>query len=92
MGKIKGAIIGFIAGGLLFSASLVFAQTQYNILPNPFPVMINGAAGEVEGLNINGYTYLKLADLKATGLVVKFNETERQIEITTNLLDVVEIK
>ena len=35
----------------------------------------------MEGYNINGYTFLKLADFGKTGLVVKFNETEKRIEI-----------
>lgn len=78
----KKFIIGFIVGALMFSIIPVMAEGELTVVPNPFPVVINGEVTEVEGYNINGYTYLKLADLSKAGLMVKFNETEGQIEIT----------
>ena len=79
--KYKQFMIGFLVGALLFSLSPVFAEGELNIINNPFPILINGQVAEVEGYNINGYTFLKLADFGKTGLVVKFNETEKRIEI-----------
>jgi hypothetical protein len=82
MKKIKHMLIGFILGTALCIGLPVFAEAL-NIVLNPFPVLINGVETEVEGYNINGSTFLKLADFKKAGLTVKFNETDRQIEITS---------
>lgn len=87
--KYKHFLIGFLVGTLLFSLSPVFANGELNIIKNPFPILINGQVTEVEGYNINGYTFLKLADFGKAGLDVKFNETEKRIEIT-NIQDVIE--
>lgn len=82
MKKIKHMLIGFVLGLIVCIGLPVFAEAL-NIVLNPFPVLINGVETEVEGYNINGSTFLKLADFKKAGLTVKFNETDRQIEITT---------
>lgn len=79
--KYKHFVIGFLVGALLFCISPVLAESGLNIIENPFPIFINGKMERVEGYNINGYTFLKLADFGKTGLVVKFNETEKRIEI-----------
>ena len=79
--KYKQFMIGFLVGALLFSLSPVFAEGGLNIMENPFPILVNGQPTEVEGYNINGYTFLKLVDFGKAGLVVKFNETEKRIEI-----------
>jgi hypothetical protein len=78
--RLQGFIIGFMVCALLFGG-VAFAA-ELNIVPNPFPVLINGSPATVEGYNINGYTFLKLGDFKQAGLVVKFNETDKVIEIT----------
>jgi hypothetical protein len=79
----KKFIIGFIVGALMFSIIPVMAQEGLTVVPNPFPVLIDGEIAEVEGYNINGYTFLKLADFGKAGLTVKFNETDKQIEISS---------
>jgi hypothetical protein len=79
----KKFIIGFIVGALMFSIIPVMAQEGLTVVPNPFPVVIDGVVTEVEGYNINGYTFLKLADFGKAGLTVKFNETDKQIEISS---------
>jgi len=79
----KKIIIGFIVGALMFGIIPVMAEGELSVTPNPFPVAIDGEVAEVEGYNINGYTFLKLADFGKAGLTVKFNETEGQIEIET---------
>jgi hypothetical protein len=56
-----------------------------NVVLNPYPVYVNGTQVEVEGYNINGFTFLKLADVgKCFDSTVKFNETEERIDITSN--------
>ena len=79
--KYKQFALGFLVGALVFSLSPVFAEGELNIMENPFPIFINGKMERVEGYNINGYTFLKLVDFGKAGLVVKFNETEKRIEI-----------
>ena len=80
---LKKFIIGFIVGALMFSIIPVMAEGELSVVPNPFPVLIDGEVAEVEGYNINGYTFLKLADFGKAGLTVKFNETDKQIEISS---------
>lgn len=80
---LKKFIIGFIVGALMFGIIPVMAQEGLTVVPNPFPVLIDGVVTEVEGYNINGYTFLKLADFGKAGLTVKFNETDKQIEISS---------
>jgi hypothetical protein len=71
----------FIVLAFVLVVSPVYADDGLVVNPNPFPVLINGVVTEVEAFNINGYTYLKLADMSKAGLEVKFNETLRRIEI-----------
>lgn len=78
----KYTVAAFIIGAVLFSSIGVFADTM-NVSKNPFPVFIDGIEAKVEAYNIGGYTYLKLGDLRQTGLKVVFNETDKKIEITT---------
>lgn len=78
----KKFIFGIIVGALLFGGIVAAADTL-NITLNPFPVLIDNEPTTVEGYNIDGYTYLKLADFKKAKLGVSFNQTENRIEITT---------
>jgi hypothetical protein len=81
----KGFIIGFIIAAFLFGG-ITYAAEELIVNPNPYPVLINGVETPVEAYNINGFTYLKLADMSKAGLLVKFNETDKRIEIgSTNL-------
>lgn len=86
MKRFKVVMVAAVILGLCTSAAVSAVSAQYNVVPNPFAVLINGGNAEVEGLNINGYTYLKLADMKATGLDVNFNETSRQVEISSSMV------
>lgn len=79
----KKVVFGLILG-LLLSTGIVCAAEELVIKPNTFPVYINGVKTEVEGYNINGFTFLKLADFSKAGLTVKFNETDKQIEVTSS--------
>lgn len=75
---------GLLTGIILCLSLTTFAAVELNVIPNPFKVLINGTQSEVEGYNINGSTFLKLADFKKAGLTVKFNETDKQIEVTSS--------
>jgi len=74
-------IISFVVIGLLAMSMTVFAAVEMNIVPNPFPVKVNGVVTDVEGYNIDGSTFLKLSDFVKTGLDVNFNEANKEIEI-----------
>ena len=86
MKKAKQLIIGVVVGALLFGILPTLAVdfiTDLKIINNPFPIFVEQEEKEVEAYNIDGYTYLKLADVgKALDVIVKFNETESKIEIT----------
>ena len=82
MFKYKQLVIGIVIG-LLFIPISGFAAAKLNIIANPYPVIIDGVKTKVDGYSINGSTYLKLTDFKKAGLTVKFNETDKQIEITS---------
>lgn len=77
----KKFVSGFIIGALLFSFAGVFAALELNVIPNPFPVLIDGVKTEIEGYNINGSTYLKLRDFEKAGLGIDF--VDKQVVITT---------
>lgn len=60
--KIKFLLIGFILGSCTFN---IFATVNslYDIIANPYRIMINGKETTIEGYNINGYSYFKLRDI-----------------------------
>jgi len=77
----KKFVSGLIAGVIVTVAVTAFAADTLKVVPNPFPVLIDGVKTEVEGYNINGSTYLKLRDFEKVGLGVDF--VDKQIIITT---------
>lgn len=77
----KKYIAGLITGLIIAVSFTTYAAVQLKVIPNPYPIFINNAKANVQGYNINGSTYLKLADLKATGLDVKF--TDNKINVTS---------
>ncbi len=79
--KHKQLIIGILLGALFFGTIPVLAQQQIRISDNRFPIFVNGNRERIEGYNINGYTYLKLADFSRAGLDVKFNAEKKRIEV-----------
>lgn len=77
----------FVSGllvGILITLSITAFASGFNIIPNPYPVVVDGQKAEVTGYNINDSTFLKLTDFKLLGLDIKFNQTNKQIEINTN--------
>lgn len=82
----KKFILGFLLGAMLFGSGIAFAEELLKVVPNPFPVLINGTKTVVDGYNINGSTYLKLRDFEKAGLGVEFNSQNSQIEITSDII------
>jgi len=76
----KKIVLGLIIG-LFLSSGVVFAATELNVVPNPFPVFFNGESKDVKWYSIDGDIYVKLTDLNDFGLIANFNEKNEQIEI-----------
>ena len=76
----------FISGliiGLMISVSISFADS-YNIVPNSFPIYVNGTQQSVEALNINGTTWIRLGSISGIlGASAVFDEVSKQINIDT---------
>lgn len=79
----KKYIAGLITGIILSLSFATFAAVQLKVIPNPFPIFVDGVNAEIDGYNINGSTYIKLADLKKAGVEAKFDSTKKQIEISS---------
>lgn len=61
MKNIKSITLGIIIGA---AATLsITALAEYIVVPNSFPVKVNGQTVQVEGYNINDSTYFKLRDV-----------------------------
>lgn len=61
MKNIKSITIGVLIGA---TATLsITALAEYIVVPNSFPVKVNGQTVQVEGYNINDSTYFKLRDV-----------------------------
>lgn len=61
MKNIKSITLGILIGA---TATLsITALAEYVIVPNSFPVKVNGQTVQVEGYNINDSTYFKLRDV-----------------------------
>ncbi len=70
-----------------------FADDILNVALNPYPIFFNGQQFPVEGYNINGFTYLKLADLdRLHNTTTSFNQTEQRIDINNKPIDSVDVE
>ena len=89
----KQFIVGFVAGSVLFGSIGAFAS-NFTVVPNTFPVVMNGDAISMEGYNMKGNTYFKLRDIadKIGGFDVDFKnntiivETEKKEKLAGELL------
>lgn len=81
----KKFICGLVAGTVL--TSLVGAYAVSEIYENPYPIYVNGEQKEIQGYNIDGYSYFKLRDIaEATnGFNVDFQNDS--VVIDTNVDD-----
>ena len=72
--------LGFVCGALLFGTVGAFA-VSYVADTNPYPVQLNGENVNIEGYQINDYTYFKLRDIADTvgGFSVDFNNDTIQL-------------
>ena len=61
MKNIKTLTLGIIIGAV--AAVSITALAEYVVVPNSFPVKVNGQTVQVEGYNINDSTYFKLRDV-----------------------------
>jgi hypothetical protein len=73
-------ITGFVSGALICGAAAVVAA-NYTATENQYPVQLNGNNVNVEGYNIDGYTYFKLRDIADTvgGFTVDFQNDTIQL-------------
>lgn len=79
----KKFILGLIVG-LILPVSMAYAS-DYVISQNQFPVFVNGTRQDVDALNINGSTWLRLGDVGSVlGASVVFDEVSKQISIITS--------
>lgn len=84
MRNFKTFIIGFITGAVIVSVPVVATQV-YNIYENEYPIRVDGELVEIQGYNINDYSYFKLRDIgRFTNFNVDFKGDEIIIETTEN--------
>lgn len=78
----KQTVSAFISGGLLMTTITGIAATGYVVNENKFPILVNGVKMNIDALNINGSTYLKLSDFgKVNNARIVFNSKTKSIEI-----------
>ncbi len=77
----KKYISGLLTGIIIATSLTAFAAVQLKVIPNPYPVFVNGTKANVQGYNINGSTCLKLSDLKIVGIDAKYNKDKKHIEV-----------
>lgn len=77
----KKYISGLLTGIIIATSLTTFAAVQLKVVPNPYPVLVNGTKTNVQGYNINNSTYLKLSDLKSAGIDARYNKDKKQIEV-----------
>lgn len=61
MKNIKSITLGILIGAV--TTLSITALAEYIVVPNSFPVKVNGQTVQVEGYNINDSTYFKLRDV-----------------------------
>ncbi len=80
----KKFLSGLLIGVLITASVTVYAAVEYNIIPNSFPIYVDEKKEDVEALNINGYTWIRLGSIsKVLNASVIFDEVSSQIIITT---------
>jgi len=78
----KQTVVAFAIGGILMTTATGIAATNYIVNENKFPILVNGIKMNIDALNINGSTYLKLADFgKVNNSRIIFNSKTKAIEI-----------
>ena len=79
--KHKELFVGIVLGAMIFGGISIFADGTLNVYPNPFKITVNGVEKDIEGYNINEYSYFKLRDIgEQVGFDVDFKEDTIMIE------------
>lgn len=79
--KHKEFIIGIVLGGIIFGCTPLLADEVLNVYPNPFKITVDGVEKDIEGYNINEYSYFKLRDIgEQVGFDVDFKENTIMID------------
>lgn len=79
----KKFIFGLLVGLIITMSFSTYAAVKLDIIPNPYPILLNRTKANVGAYNINGSTYIKLTDLKALGIDAQYNGEKKQIEINS---------
>ena len=83
--KHKELFVGIVLGAMIFGGISIFADGTLNVYPNPFKITVNGVEKDIEGYNINEYSYFKLRDIgEQVGFDVDFEEDTIMINTSTN--------
>lgn len=82
-------IIGFICGAVTFGTVGAIAN-NYLATKNIFPVQLNGEDVNIDGYNVDGYSYFKLRDISdiVGGFSVDFVENKIQIHKDDTVQDI----
>lgn len=75
----KGFICGLLSGAIL--TSLIGAYAVNSIYENPYPIYVNGEQKQIQGYNVDDYSYFKLRDIADAvgGFDVDFHNDTIQI-------------
>ena len=83
--KHKELFVGIVLGAMIFGGISIFADGTLNVYPNPFKITVNGVEKNIEGYNINEYSYFKLRDIgEQVGFDVDFKEDTIMINNNNN--------
>lgn len=85
--KHKELFVGIVLGAMIFGGISIFADGTLNVYLNPFKITVNGVEKDIEGYNINEYSYFKLRDIgEQVGFDVDFKEDTIMINTSTNAI------
>lgn len=83
--KAKSFISGLLIGSITTLSISVFSEDIFKITNNSYPIYVDGNKKDINGLNVNGSTYLGLQPTAdALNASVKFNSDNKTIEIYSN--------
>lgn len=82
MNKRTHFILGFLSGAVIFGAVTAFAL---EVIPNPFPIKLDGKSVNIEGYNIDGKSYFQLRDIgNAVGFTVDWDAENNTVVMETD--------
>ena len=82
----KKIFLGIMIGAAVTTAATALAA-QFEVVPNPYKILVNGQEAAIAGYNIEGSTYFKLRDIGAkVGFDVNFEDETIKINSKTAAL------